>query len=42
MSPGSLIIEVGSASNYLYESEKSAEYIGDAVAEVLKKYQYKK
>lgn len=42
MSPGSLIIEVGSASNYLYESENAAQYIGDAVAEVLKKYQYKK
>ena len=40
--PGSLIVEVGSASNYLYESENSARFIGDAVAEVLKKYQYKK
>lgn len=39
---GSLIVEVGSASNYLSESENAAVYIGDAVAEVLKKYQDKK
>jgi|GEM_PF-3070239 len=35
---GSLIVEVGSASNYLHESENSAIYIADAVAAVLKKY----
>ena len=38
MTIGSLIIEVGSASNSLSESEKVAEYIGKAIAEVLKKY----
>lgn len=42
LTPGSLIVEVGSASNYLSESENVAVHIGDAVAEVLKKYQYKK
>jgi len=42
MTPGSLIIEVGAAANYLSESENAAVYIGDAVAEVLKKYQDKK
>ncbi len=35
---GSLIVEVGAASNYLAESENAAAYIGDAVAAVLKKY----
>lgn len=38
MTKGSLIIEVGSASNSLAESKAAAEYIGDAVALVLKKY----
>lgn len=38
LSLGSLIVEVGSASNSLDESKKAAEYIGDAVALVLKKY----
>ncbi len=35
---GSLIVEVGSASNSLAESENAAELIGDAVANVLTKY----
>ena len=38
MTKGSLIVEVGSASNSLHESERAARYIGKAVAEVLKKY----
>ena len=38
MTKGSLIIEVGSASNSLSESKAAAELIGDAVAAVLKKY----
>lgn len=38
MTKGSLIIEVGSASNSLAESKAAAEHIGDAVASVLKKY----
>lgn len=41
MTKGSLIIEVGSASNSLAESERAAHYIGKAVVEVLKKYQNK-
>lgn len=35
---GSLIIEVGAASNSLDESKSAAKYIGDAVAAVLKNY----
>lgn len=38
MTKGSLIIEVGAASNSLDESKAAAEHIGDAVASVLKKY----
>ena len=38
MTKGSLIIEVGSASNSLSESERAARYIGEAVAGILKKY----
>ncbi len=38
MTKGSLIIEVGSASNSLTESERVAHFVGKAVAEVLKKY----
>lgn len=35
---GSLIIEVGSASNSLEQSKSAAVHIGDAIASVLKKY----
>jgi stage II sporulation protein P len=35
---GSLIVEVGAASNSLYESENAAYYIAQAVAMVLKNY----
>ena len=38
LTKGSLIVEVGSASNTLAESERVAVHIGDAVANVLKKY----
>ena len=38
MTNGSLIIEVGSASNSLRESENAAHFIGKAITEVLKKY----
>ena len=38
MTKGSLIVEVGSASNTLEESKNAARYIGDAVAAVLKNY----
>ncbi len=38
MTKGSLIIEVGSASNSLRESENAARFIGKAVTEVLKNY----
>ncbi len=38
LTKGSLIIEVGSASNSLAESKAVATHIGDAVARVLKKY----
>ena len=38
LSLGSLIVEVGSASNSLVESERAGEYIGEAVATVLKNY----
>lgn len=36
--PGSLIVEVGAASNSLCESENAARYIAEAVAAVLKNY----
>ncbi len=35
---GSLIIEVGAASNSLEQSKSAAAFIGDAIASVLKKY----
>ena len=38
LTKGSLIVEVGAASNSLQESKTAAEHIGDAVAAVLKKY----
>ncbi len=38
LTKGSLIVEVGSASNNLAESKAVAVHIGDAVASVLKKY----
>ena len=38
LTKGSLILEVGSASNSLSESENAAVYLGDAIASVLKKY----
>ena len=38
LTKGSLIVEVGSASNSLAESKAAAVHIGDAVASVLKKY----
>lgn len=38
LTQGSLIIEVGSASNSLEQSKSSAYHIGDAIATVLKKY----
>lgn len=38
LTKGSLIIEVGSASNTLEQSKSAAQYIGDAIANVLKKY----
>lgn len=38
LTKGSLIIEVGSASNSLAESENAALHIGNAIASVLKKY----
>jgi len=37
MTQGSLIIEVGTAGNSLGECERAAEYLGDAIAKVLKK-----
>ena len=37
MTQGSLIIEVGTAGNSLDECERAAEYLGDAVAKVLKR-----
>ncbi len=37
MTQGSLIIEVGTAGNSLAECERAAEYLGDAIAKVLKK-----
>lgn len=38
LTPGSLIVEVGAASNSLSESENAARYIAQAVADVLKNY----
>ena len=38
MTIGSLIVEVGSAANSMEESENAAALIGEAVANVLKKY----
>ncbi len=38
LTKGSLIIEVGSASNSLEQSKSAGEFIGDAIAAVLKKY----
>ncbi len=38
LTKGSLIIEVGSASNSLEESESAGQLMGDAIASVLKKY----
>ena len=37
MTQGSLIIEVGTAGNSLVECERAAEFLGDAIAKVLKK-----
>lgn len=38
LTKGSLIVEVGSASNALSESENAAVYIGKAISSVLKRY----
>ena len=38
LTKGSLIVEVGSASNALAESENAAVYIGKAISSVLKRY----
>lgn len=38
LAKGSLILEIGAASNALAESENAAVYLGDAIASVLKKY----
>ena len=38
LTKGSLILEIGAASNALAESENAAVYLGDAIASVLKKY----
>lgn len=40
MTKGSMIIEVGTAGNTLQECENAGYYVGNAISEVLKKYQF--